>query len=330
MSKQVRKRKTNKRGRAPIFIMLLILTLLALLYFNFRGNNIKLSKDEKVLIVGKQNLFAVYEDKLAVKIPFELNISNEETIKDLVDTKNYESVLEKINAIMPEKMDRIAVIKEGSLELAVENEKNIPETNVGDKRFILSSSVLAMFKELYSEKNSVNELNENILVDVLNANGRGGYARKTGELIKTALGMKYNAANYEVQQEESSIILNDISKEKAAEIVEKLPEKYFKLKSKSTIPTLANVVVILGKEEKIDFKIEIHSLGEEYKKSLDILKKQGYKNLSNHKLEKTVENSVIEYKGEDYFIALKLSKLLGITDMIETDSLENKINVIVK
>lgn len=330
MSKQVRKRKMNKRGRAPIFIMLLILTLLALLYFNFRGNNIKLSKDEKVLIVGKQNLFAVYEDKLAVKIPFELNISNEETIKDLVDTKNYESVLEKINAIMPEKMDRITVIKEGSLELAVENEKNIPETNVGDKRFILSSSVSAMFKELYSEKNSVNELNENILVDVLNANGRGGYARKTGELIKTALGMKYNAANYEVQQEESSIILNDISKEKAAEIVEKLPEKYFKLKSKSTIPTLANVVVILGKEEKIDFKIEIHSLGEEYKKSLDILKKQGYKNLSNHKLEKTVENSVIEYKGEDYFIALKLSKLLGITDMIETDSLENKINVIVK
>lgn len=116
------------------------------------------------------------------------------------------------------------------------------------RRLILSSSVSSMFKELYAEKNSVNELNENILVDVLNANGRGGYARKTGELIKEKLGMKYNAANYEAQQEESFIILNDISKEKAGEIIEKLREKYFKIKNKSSIPTLANVVLVLGKE----------------------------------------------------------------------------------
>lgn len=330
MVKQVKKNKRRKRGRAPLFIMILILILAALLYFNFRGNNIKLSKDERVLIVGKQNLFAVYEDKLAIKIPFELNINNDETIQDLVDTKNYENVLEKINAIMPEKMERVTVIKEGNLQLEVENEKNIPETNVGDKRLILTSSVSTMFKDLYNEKNSVNELNENILVDVLNANGRGGYARKTGELIKNNLGMKYNAANYEAQQEESSIILNDISKEKATEIIEKLPEKYFKLKSKSTIPTLANVVVILGKEEKIDFKVEVHSMAEEYKNAIETLKKQGYKNLSNHRLAEDVEHSVIEYNKEDYFIAVKISKLLNIPDMIEMDSLKNKINVIVK
>lgn len=34
-------------------------------------------------------------------------------------------------------------------------------------------------------------------MDVLNANGINGYARRTGENIKNKLGMKYNAANYE-------------------------------------------------------------------------------------------------------------------------------------
>lgn len=324
------KKRRKKRGRAPVFVLILILILAILLYFNFKGNTIKLSKNERVLIIGKQNLFAVYEDKLAVKIPFELSLNNDETIKDLVNTKNYENILGKINSIMPEKIERFVVMNDGKLELDVENEKNIPETNVGERRLILSSSVSSMFKELYAEKNSVNELNENILVDVLNANGRGGYARKTGELIKEKLGMKYNAANYETQQEESFIILNDISKEKAGEIIEKLPEKYFKIKNKSSIPTLANVVLVLGKENNINFSIEVHSSAEEYKPVLETLKKEGYKNLSNNKLGDEINHSVIEHNKEDYFIALKLSKLLNINDMIELDSLSNKINVIIK
>lgn len=98
-----KKKRRKKRGRAPVFVLILILILAILLYFNFKGNTIKLSKNERVLIIGKQNLFAVYEDKLAVKIPFELSLNNDETIKDLVNTKNYENILRKINSIMPEK-----------------------------------------------------------------------------------------------------------------------------------------------------------------------------------------------------------------------------------
>lgn len=324
------KKKKRKKGRASIFIIVLILILIGLLYLNFRGDNIKLDKDERILIVGKQNLFAVYEDKLAVKIPFEVSLNNEETVEELVATKNYENVLEKINAIMPEKIERFVVIKNGNVELNVENEKNIPETNIGDRRMILTSSVYSMFKELYVEKNSINELNENILVDVLNANGRGGYARKTGEYIKEKLGMKYNAANYESQLEESYIILNDISKEKAIEIIEKLPEKYFKIKTKSSIPTLANIVLILGKENKIDFKIDIISFENEYKNVVDILKKEGYQNISNQKSKEEIENSIIEYNKEYYFIALKISKLVGISDMVESDSIKNQIKITVK
>ena len=323
-------KKKKKRGRAPILVLVLTVILLALLYLNFRGNNIKLSKDEKVLIIGKQNLFAIYEDRLAVKIPYELYIDSEETVEDLVSTRNYEQVLEKINSIVPEKLTRYIVIKSGEIKLDVENQRNIPETNIGDKRFILTSSVYAMFKELYHEKNSVDEQNENILVDVLNANGVGGYARKTGELIKTSLGMKYNAANYETTQDQSYVILNDISKEKAAEILDKLPEKYFKIKTKSTIPTLANIVVIIGSEKNINFKIDIYGADSVLKDATDKVKKLGYTDVNTSAAKEGTEQSVIEYNKEDYFIALRIAKELGITDMIENNDLVNRIGVTIK
>ena len=323
-------KKKKKRGRAPILVLVLTVILSVLLFLNFRGNNIKLSKDEKVLIIGKQNLFAIYEDRLAVKIPYELYIDSEETVEDLVSTRNYEQVLEKINSIVPEKLTRYIVIKSGEIKLDVENQRNIPETNIGDKRFILTSSVYAMFKELYHEKNSVDEQNENILVDVLNANGVGGYARKTGELIKTSLGMKYNAANYETTQDQSYVILNDISKEKAAEILDKLPEKYFKIKTKSTIPTLANIVVIIGSEKDINFKIDIYGDEAVLKDATDKVKKLGYTDVNTSAAKEGTEQSVIEYNKEDYFIALRIAKELGITDMIENNDLVNKIGVTIK
>ena len=323
-------KKKKKRGRAPILVLVLTVILSVLLFLNFRGNNIKLSKDEKVLIIGKQNLFAIYEDRLAVKIPYELYIDSEETVEDLVSTRNYEQVLEKINSIVPEKLTRYIVIKSGEIKLDVENQRNIPETNIGDKRFILTSSVYAMFKELYHEKNSVDEQNENILVDVLNANGVGGYARKTGELIKTSLGMKYNAANYETTQDQSYVILNDISKEKAAEILDKLPEKYFKIKTKSTIPTLANIVVIIGSEKDINFKIDIYGDEAVLKDATDKVKKLGYTDVSTSARKEGTEQSVIEYNKEDYFIALRIAKELGITDMIENNDLVNRIGVTIK
>ncbi|MEZ7732135.1 LytR C-terminal domain-containing protein [Fusobacterium periodonticum] len=323
-------KKKKKRGRAPVLVLVLTVILSVLLFLNFRGNNIKLSKDEKVLIIGKQNLFAIYEDRLAVKIPYELYIDSEETVEDLVSTRNYEQVLEKINSIVPEKLTRYIVIKSGEIKLDVENQRNIPETNIGDKRFILTSSVYAMFKDLYHEKNSVDEQNENILVDVLNANGVGGYARKTGELIKTSLGMKYNAANYETTQDQSYVILNDISKEKAAEILDKLPEKYFKIKTKSTIPTLANIVVIIGSEKNINFKIDIYGADSVLKDATDKVKKLGYTDVNTSAAKEGTEQSVIEYNKEDYFIALRIAKELGITDMIENNDLVNRIGITIK
>lgn len=97
--------------------------LLVLLFLNFNNAKIKLEKDDKALVIGSKNVFAVYEDKLIVKIPKEISINSNETIKDLVDTKNYEKVLETINDILPQKLDKYVIANGKELESEIKNLK---------------------------------------------------------------------------------------------------------------------------------------------------------------------------------------------------------------
>lgn len=312
-----------------IFVIGIIIALAVFLFINMNDGNRDLDKNSRYLIIGKSNLIAVYEDKLAVKIPYEISISKDETVEELVKNKNKEEIMATINKILPEKVDNYKVIKFGDIKLNVKNAKNIPETNIADKRYILTSSLYSMFDTLYTDSNRANEVNENIIVDILNANGRAGYARKTGETLKKNLSMKYNAANYETFLEESYVIMNDISKEKTQEVLMQLDEKYFKIKEVPSIPTLANVVVVLGKEQNVDFNVEVVGNTDTADEMGKELKKLGYKNIKNVKNDSKVESSIIEYNSEDYFIAYKIAQKLDIKDMIEKDSLKNKIMIFV-
>lgn len=324
--KKVNSRSKIKTGITPIIVIALIIILLVLLFLNFVPSKVSISDKDRALVIGKNNLFAVYEDKLSVKIPKEISINNEETIGDLVNTKNYEKVLEKINSVLPEKLEKYIVAGNDELENNFQNMKNIPEINIGNKRHILTSSVNSLFDEMYNKTVDTNVLNENILVDVLNANGKGGYARKTGEMIKEKFGMKYNAANYETEQQESYIIVNDISKSKVEDIIEILPEKYFKIKKSSSIPTLANLVIVLGKEEKINTSIEIFSK-EDSKDEIDILRKAGYKNIKTSKSGEDITKDAVFYSPEDYYTAYKIAKKLNVTNLLEKEDLKDKIEV---
>lgn len=321
--------KRNGKLKGLLLVLVIIVALGAFLFLNINDGNKELDKNSRYLIIGKGNLIAVYEDKLAVKIPYEVSVSKDETFEDLVKTKNKEEIMATVNKILPEKVDNYKVVKFGEVKLNVKNSKNIPETTIGDKRYVLTSSLYSMFEEMYNDPNKVNEVNENIIVDILNANGRGGYARKTGEKLKKNLSMKYNAANYETFLEESYVILNDISKEKTQEILMQLNEKYFKVKDVSTIPTLANVVVILGKEENVKFDVDIIGKGNVADEFTKELKREGYKNVKNVVTDSKVETPVIEYNPEDYYIAYKIAKKLDIKDMIEKENLKNKINIFV-
>ena len=166
-------------------------------------------------------------------------------------------------------------------------------------------------------------------MDVLNANGKTGYARNIGEKLKGKYGVKYNASNYEKNSDESYIVVNDLGKKQVEELLMTLNEKYFKIKNVSTMPTLANVVFIIGKEQNPTMEIVVSGEGSEKDNVVKKLKKNGYKKIKEEKNKKESEEK-IEYNSVDYYIAYKIGEKIGIKNLVETKENKNKIKIYLK
>lgn len=309
-------------GTAVLFL------LIGMLIYNLINGNKDIKDWDRYMIVGKDNLFVVYEDKLAIKIPFDIQVDKDISFRDLVKVKNYEEILNRVNGVLPEKVEKYKVIKFGEVDINVKNARNIPEVMINERRHILTSNMESMFDELFREKSIKNIANENIIVDILNANGRAGHARRTGERLQKELGVKYNAANYETNGEQSYVIINDLPKDKVEELVMKINEKYFKIKEDATIPTLANVVFVLGKEERKIFTVEIVGEGAGADAYAATLKKEGYNDVVQRKENVKGTDTLINYNKEDYYIAYKIAKKLGIDKFVEKNDLQNKVVVV--
>ncbi|MEG0729962.1 MAG: LytR family transcriptional regulator, partial [Cetobacterium sp.] len=95
-----------------------------------------------------------------------------------------------------------------------------------------------------------------------------------------------------------------------------------------SIPTLANAVLVLGKEQAN--LLDIYVIGNDSSASdaVSQLKNHGYKNIKTDKKKSNVEVSVIQYHPDDYYIAYKIGKKLNINNMIEKNDLRNKINIL--
>ena len=319
--------KRQKKSKLLSIIIFLIVTLIGLLYLNINSNNKRIIDIPRYMVIGKKNVFVVYEDKLSLTIPFAIQINGDKTIADLDKVGDYNGILDGINDLLPEKVDTFEVVKKGEVRLNVAYKYNIPEVVIEEKRYVLTSNLNSLFMEKYYKSNG--EIAGNVIVDVLNANGKSGYAGRAGKKIEEALSYKYNAANYERDSEYSYIINKDLQNSQIEDLVMSLDEKYIKIKSELDLPTLANAVVILGKEKNIQTKINIHGGNEVVKKAKDLLIKDGYKNISTGSENGNL--TVVEYGAEDYYIAYKIAKKLGIQNMVEKkDGKNNIISVYIK
>ena len=323
-------KSSNPRVKYVFGGFVVLVVLIGTLIYNLISGNKDIKEWDRYMIIGKDNIFVVYEDKLAIKIPFDIQVDKDISFRDLIKVKNYEEVLNRVNGVLPEKVEKYKVIKYGEVDINVKNARNIPEVMINDRRHILTSNMESMFNDLLREKNIKNIANENIIVDILNANGRAGHARRTGEKIHKELGVKYNAANYETNGEQSYVIINDLPKEKVEELVMCVEEKYFKIKEDATIPTLANVVFVLGKEERKIFSVEVVGDSATAGLYVDNLKKDGYNDVTQVKEKVKGTDTLINYNKEDYYIAYKIGKKLGIDKFVEKDDLHNKIVVVVE
>lgn len=325
-----RSKRSNPRAKYTFLGIVLLVIMVIMFGFNLIRENKINDNWERYLVIGKENVFAVYGDKLIVRIPFEISVDRDVTFKDLVKVKNYDEILKRVNAILPEKVDHYKVVKFGEVDIKTKYARNIPEVMINDKRRILTSSTETMFNKLLREKGTRDIANENIIVDILNANGKSGHARRTGEKLSKELGVKYNAANYETNSEQSYVIINDLPKSKVEDLVMSVNEKYLKIKDDGTIPTLANVVFVLGKEEEKTFNVEVVGESARVGVYVDTLKKEGYNDVTRKKETVKGTETLINYNKEDYYIAYKISKKLGINKLVEKDSLKNKIIVVVE
>jgi hypothetical protein len=308
--------------------MIIILTV-TLLFNVGKRHDKEFEEWDNYIIIGKKNTFVIYGEKLAIKIPFEINVNKNETLGDVVNTKNYEEVVRRLNEIIPEKVENFKVVKRKEVEVKTKHMKNIPEISMGDKRYVLTSSLNSMFLELYYEVTGGGEV-QNAIVDILNANGRRGYAREAGEKLSKAFSVKYNSANNESLEQYSYVMNKDLSKAKLQEMVMELDEKYFRIKDEGSLPTLANAVFVLGKEQDDLLEIQVSGDSKVGEETIGKLKKIGYKNLTLKEDSSKAEESFIEYNSEDYYTGYKLSQKLGIKHMVENKDLKDRINIFIK
>lgn len=319
----------NKR-KFFLFVATAIVALTVVLIFNMGKKDVKISEDwDNYMVIGKENVFVVYGDKLAVQVPFEISMNKEKTLGDVVKTKNYEEVVRGLNEILPEKVENFKVVSKGNVEIEAKSMRQIPEISMNEKRYVLTSSLNSMFLELYYETTGLDG-NNNIIIDVLNANGRSGYAREAGEKLASTFNMKYNAANFDTNEQYSYIQNKDLSEEKLKEIVMELDEKYFKIKEEGSLPTLANAIVVLGREQEDILEINIHASGNTAENTAKQLQRIGYKEVTGKRSTGNIDNSFIEYNKDDYFTAYKLAERLGIKNMVENKELKEEINIFIK
>ncbi len=306
---------------ASIVVLHMILRIL------IQMDNKSMKDLERYMLVAKENIYLVYEDRLAIKIPTEIHLEKNKNIEDMINVKNYTDILERLNIIFPEEIKEYKVARHTEPELVARTISTVPEITIDNKRYILTTGVDKLFEDIYNEKIE-KIVNREIVVDILNANGIPGHARKTGEALKNKMQAKYNAANYEENINESYIIINELDKREAEKLVMGINEKYLKIKEDTTIPTLANVVIILGREKTKVYDINVVGSGDLTSGYVKVLKDSGYIGVNREVSSTKGKEIEIRHNKEDYFVAYKIGQKLGINKFLEDNSLKNKITII--
>lgn len=318
---------TNSNRKKTFLIIWVLLLLGAVLLLNRYFNGKTDVKYKKYLVIGKENIFVVYDDKVSLKIPQDTYVGQEKMVLDYLNKKEYSELFQVIKSIFPEELEGYIVPKR-NVDVATDYSVNIPTISNNNKNYILTSELNKVFINLYY--GTINEKADNILIDILNASGKAGLSKKIGEKLQKDFGFRYNPATYEEKSEYSYIINNSLSQKQVEDLIMSLDSKYIKIKDKSKLPTPANAVVIIGRETEGILSINIYKNGEIDKENYNKLNKNYYINLKTTVTKEKIEDTYIEYKAEDYYTAYKISKLLGIDKLVENKEISNKINIYVK
>ncbi len=72
--------RRQSNSKLLLMVVVLVTTLSGLLYFNINLGKEKIVDIPRYMVIGKKNVFVIYEDKLSLSIPFGVQMSSEKTI----------------------------------------------------------------------------------------------------------------------------------------------------------------------------------------------------------------------------------------------------------
>ena len=112
--------------------------------------------------------------------------------------------------------------------------------------------------------------------------------------------------------------------------MEALDEKYIKIKEIPSVPSVANLVLILGEESTSNIEIKIFGNKDRGEEVNSILKENEYSKVEIKDTDEKNNDETIEYSEENYYVAYKIGKKLDIKKLVENNELGNIIKINVK
>ena len=171
-------------------------------------------------------------------------------------------------------------------------------------------------------------------IEILNANGIDGFAKKIGDKLKETYVLDYNAENYSNPETMNYIITRKFNEAEVLAILEELGFKYARILIDDTIKSESDFVLITGNESKIKFILEIATLGDssiiteklkEY--NPEIVKSVTF---AEEPREKMTQIQVVYNKVDLYTAKLMAKKIGGNVKLVESNKMNNRIVVVSK
>lgn len=329
----------------------IIIGMASLVLFASCFENTEDLKNENRVFRTGDKYYVVYKGN-TFELPKDLYLTENKKVEDYftkgvlqklkIEVLNKAELLNDLNKYFPNGIGYITENENISVNY------QMPILNVGNEKHVDSikfENILAGLPNNNNEKNLKPNTGTNIeengamtlkgkKIEILNANGIDGFAKKIGDLLKETFGLEYNAENYTKSETMNYIISKNLSENEIQTIIEKTGIKYVKIMEDNNIKPEADFVLITGNDEKIQFKLEIATLGtssivtdkiKEY--NPEIVKSVTF---AEEPIEK-MEDIRVVYNKEDLYTAKIIAKKLGNNvKLVESDKMNNRIVVVSK
>ena len=330
-----------------------LLGLASLILLSSCFENIEELKN-KNRIFRTENKYYVYYNGSTFELPKDLHLTKDKKIEQYfttgilqklnIDVVNKSELLNELNKYFPDGIDYITDEKQGKATvetpiMTLGNEKHIDSIKFEK---LLSTLPTVSVSNQASEKIGT-EVNSNFnpkeslkgkKIEILNANGIDGFAKKIGDKLKETYALDYNAENYSNPETMNYIITRKFNEAEVLAILEELGFKYARILIDDTIKSESDFVLITGNESKIKFILEIATLGDssiiteklkEY--NPEIVKSVTF---AEEPIEKMTQIQVVYNKVDLYTAKLMAKKIGGNVKLVESNKMNNRIVVVSK